>query len=76
MPLMVAVAVPVFVSTICCDELLPTVTEPKPRVEADALIVADPEPAAVVPVPVAAIVVGEFVASLATENVADNAPAA
>jgi hypothetical protein len=73
--LIVAVAVPVLVSTSGCDVLLPTVADPKLRVEVEALSVAEPEPLADVPVPLAATVVGELVASLATENVADNAPA-
>ena len=62
------------VSVICCEVLLPTGTEPKLRVVADASSVAEPPPE-VVPVPLTAIVVGEFVALLATETVAESAPA-
>ena len=69
MLLMVAVAVPVFVIVTCCDALLPVVTEPKLRLVLDALSVA------VAPVPLAVMVVGEFVALLAIEIVAESAPA-
>lgn len=67
--LIVAVALPVLVSVTCFDELLPTAIEPKLRLVGDALIVA------AVPVPFAVIVVGEFVALLAIEMVAESAAA-
>jgi hypothetical protein len=69
MPLMVAVAVPVLVSVTCCEVLLPTAIEPKFRIVGEALSVAE------VPVPDAVITVGEFVALLAIEIVAESAAA-
>lgn len=64
MPLTVAVAVPVLVSVTCCEALLPVVTEPKFKLDAERLI------AAVVPVPLAVMVAGELVALLAIVIVA------
>lgn len=63
---MVAVALPVFVNVTCCDVLLPTATDPKFKLVADELMVM------VVPVPLAVMVVGEFVALLEIEIVADS----
>ena len=74
MPLMVAVAVPVLVSVTCCDALAPVATEPKVRLVADALIVAEPPPGDV-PVPLAVMIVGEFVAVVTREIVAESAAA-
>jgi hypothetical protein len=67
--LIVAVAPPVLVSVTCCEALLPVRTEPNVRDVVDALRVAT------APLPLAAMEVGEFVALLATETVAERAPA-
>lgn len=66
--LMVAVAVPVFVSVICCDVLLPTATDPKLSEVEDAVIVA------AVPVPETVTVAGELLALLTNETDPDTAP--
>jgi hypothetical protein len=69
MVLIVAVAFPVLVSVTCFDVLLPTAIAPKLRLVEEALI------AAAVPVPFAVIVIGELVALLAIEIVAESAAA-
>jgi hypothetical protein len=69
--LMVAVAVPVLVSVTCCEALLPVNSEPKLTLVLEALSVAE----GAVPVPLAVMFVGEFVALLAIEIVAASAPA-
>ena len=58
-------------SVTCCEALLPVVTEPKLTVVGEAVSVAE---AGAAPVPDAEIVVGEFVALLAMEIVAESAP--
>lgn len=73
---MVAEPVPVFVSVICCETLPPIASGPKFKLLTELVSVADPVPPLVVPVPLAVMVVGELVASLTMENVADTAPAA
>src|SRR5438045_1767678 len=69
MLLIVAVTFPVLVSVTCCDALVPVVTEPKLAVVGEAVSVAE---AGAAPVPDAEIVVGEFVALLAMEIVAES----
>ena len=59
------------VSVTCCAELLPVLTFPKLTLVADALSAAE----GAVPVPLAVIASGEFVALLAIEIVAESAPA-
>src|SRR5213082_2207121 len=68
MPLIVAVAVPVFVRVTCCDVLLPSITEPKLSEVEDAPMVA------AVPVPDTVTVAGELLALLTKDTVPETAP--